>query len=182
MTKPQTGNRQSGLTTSEMVVYPMIVAVAIGVAFGFYHNSKIDDAVSAAVDLGLEQQVILEEYFETYGEMPQSEADINLSSFTPEGILTGMDYQAGELGVPAADKLRTGTLLALVDMKEFGTRFKDIESGFLLIARAQDDGSIKWDCAADVVTVDALGKRYLPDTCGGADGDEDEEGDGEELE
>lgn len=182
MTKPQTRNRQSGLTTSEMVVYPMIVVVLIGVAFGFYHNSRIDDAVSVAVDLGLEQQAIIEEYFDTYGEMPQSEADINLSSLIPEGILTGMDYQAGELGVPAADKLRTGTLRALVDMTEFGTRFEDIESGFLLIARAQDDDTIEWDCVADVVTPDALGRRYLPETCSSAKDDEDEEGDGEEAE
>lgn len=184
MTKPQTGNRQSGLTTSEMVVYPMIVLALIGVAFGFYHNSRIDDAVSAAVDLGLEQQAIIEEYFDTYGEMPQSEADINLSSFSPQGILTGMSYRAGELGAPAADKLRTGTLMALVDMTEFGARFEDIESGFLLIARAQDDDTIKWDCVADVITVDALGKRYLPETCSSAkdDGDdEDDEGNGEEL-
>jgi len=179
MTKPQSGNRQSGLTTSEMVVYPMIVVALIGVAFGFYHNARIDDAVSAAVDLGLEQQAIIEEYFDAYGEMPQSEADINLRSLRPEGILTGMDYRAGELGVPAADKLRTGTLRALIDMTEFGARFKDIESGFLLIARAQDDDTIKWDCVADVVTVDALDKRYLPETCSSAEDDEDEEGDGE---
>ena len=160
----------------------MIVVVLIGVAYGFYHNSRIDDAVSAAVDLGLEQQAIIEEYFDTYGEMPQSEADINLRSFTPQGILTGMDYRAGELGVPAADKSRTGTLRALVDMTEFGTRFKDIESGFLLIARAEEDDTIKWDCVADVVTVDALGRRYLPETCSSAKDDEDDEGDGEEQE
>lgn len=179
MKKPQTGKRQSGFTTSEMVVYPMVIAVLIGVVYGFYHNSKIDDAVSAAVDLGLEQQAIIEEYFDTYGEMPQSEADINLNSFTPEGILTGIDYRAGELGVPAADKSRTGTLRALVDMTEFGVRFKDIESGFLLIARAQDDNTIKWDCVADVVTADALGRRYLPETCSKAKDGEDEDGDGE---
>jgi hypothetical protein len=182
MTKPQTGTQQSGLTTSEMVVYPMVVVALIGVAFGFYHNSRIDDAVSAAVDLGLEQQAVIEEYFDTYGEMPQSGADINLSSFIPEDILTGMDYRAGELGVPAADKLRTGTLRALIDMTEFGARFEDIESGFLLIARAQDDDTIKWDCVADMVTVDALGSRYLPETCSRAEDDEDEGGDGEELE
>jgi hypothetical protein len=157
-----------------MVVYPMIVVVLIGVAFGFYHNSRIDGALSAAVDLGLKQQPIIEEYFETFGEMPHSEVDINLDSFNSEGIITGVDYRAGELGVPAADKLRTGTLRALVDMTEFGGRFEDIEFGFLLIARAQDDDTIKWDCVADVVTVDALGKRYLPETC-----NEDEEGDGE---
>jgi hypothetical protein len=183
MTKPEIGKRQSGLTTSEMIVYPMVLAVLIGVTFGFYHNSRIDDAVSAAVDLGLEQQAIIEEYFDTYGEMPQSEADINLSSFIPQGILTAMEYRAGELGVPAADKLRTGTLRALVDMTEFGARFEDIESGFLLIARAQDDDTIIWDCVADVVTVDALGKRYLPETCSRAKDDEAEEGgEGEELE
>jgi hypothetical protein len=181
MTKPQTRNRQSGLTTSEMVVYPMVVVALIGVAFGFYHNAKIDDAVSAAVDLGLQQQAIIEEYFDVYGEMPQSEADINLRALRPEGILIGMDYRAGELGVPAADKLRTGTLRALVDMTEFGARFVDIESGFLLIARAQDDDTIEWDCVADVVTVDALGRRYLPETCSSAKDDEDEDGDGDEL-
>jgi hypothetical protein len=167
-----------------MVVYPMIIVALIGVAFGFYHNSRIDDAVSAAVDLGLRQQDIIEEYFDTYGEMPQSEADINLSAFTPEGILTGMDYRAGELGVPAADKFRTGTLRALVDMTEFGARFKDIESGFLLIARAQDDDTIKWEYVADVVTADVLSRRYLPETCRSAKDDEDEGGnsEGEELE
>jgi len=182
MKKPQSGNLQSGLTTAEMVVYPMVVTVLVGVAFGFYHNSRIDGALSAAVDLGLEQQPIIEEYFNTYGEMPQSESDINLSAFNAEGIITGVNYRAGELGVPAADKLRIGTLRFLVDMTEFGARFEDIESGFLLIARAQDDGSIKWDCAADVVTVDALGSRYLPETCSGAEDDEDEGRDGEELE
>jgi len=93
-----------------MVVYPMIAATLIAIAYGFLHNSRIDDAVSAAVDLGLEQKAIIEEYFNTHGEMPQSEADINLSALIPEGILTGMDYRAGELGVPAADKLRIGTL------------------------------------------------------------------------
>tara|TARA_R110001592_G_scaffold287797_1_gene556659 strand:- start:133 stop:642 length:510 start_codon:yes stop_codon:yes gene_type:complete len=162
-----------------MIVYPMVVVTLIAVAYGYLHNSRVDDAVSAAVDLGLEQKAIIEEYFDTYGEMPQSQADINLSSFSPEGILTGMDYRAGELGVPAADKLRIGTLRARVDMTEFGVRFKDIESGFLLIARAQDDDTIKWDCVADGVTADALGNRYLPETCKKAKGDEDEEGDGE---
>ena len=98
MTKPQTVNRYRRLKTSEMVVYPMLLIILIGVAFGFYHNSKIDDAVSSAVDLGSEQKVIIEDYFETSGTMPQSEADINLNSLTPEGILAGMDYQAGELG------------------------------------------------------------------------------------
>lgn len=181
MTKPRTRNLQIRLTTSEMVVYPMIVAVLIAVAFGFYQNSRIDDAVSAAVDVALEQRAIIEEHFDIYGEVPQSEADINLSSFTPTGILTGMDYQPGELGVPAADKFRIGTLRALVDMTEFGVRFEDIESGFLLIARAEDDGNIKWDCVADLVTVDALEQRYLPDACKG-DEDEGVGGDGEELE
>ena len=103
LTKSQTDNRKRRLTTSEMVVYPMIVVTLIGVAFGFYHNSKIEDAVAAAVDLGLEQQPIIDEYFDSFGEMPQSEEDINLSSFIPDGILTGVEYRAGELGVPASD-------------------------------------------------------------------------------
>ena len=175
MTKPQSQNWQSGLTTAEMVVYPMVVAVLVAIVFGFYHNSRIEHAVSAAVDLGREQQAVVEEYFDSYGAMPKSGADINLSSFTTEGILTGMDYRAGELGVPAADKARTGTLRALVDMKEFGARFEDTQSGFLLIARAQDDNTIKWDCVADVVTVDALGKQYLPESCSEAKEDEAED-------
>ncbi|MEE4278753.1 MAG: hypothetical protein V2I82_09850 [Halieaceae bacterium] len=175
MQKPQTGSRQSGLTSSEMVVYPMVAVVLIGIAFGFYHNSRIEDAVSAAVDRGLEQQAIVEAYFDTYGEMPQSGSDINLSAFIPEGILKGMEYRPGELGVPAADKSRTGTLRALVDMAEFGARFKEIESAFLLIARAQSDDTIQWDCVADVVTVDALDKRYLPESCSRAEDDEDDE-------
>ena len=179
MIEVRTRYRQRGFTITEMIVYPMIAVTLIAVAYGYLHNSKIDDAVAAAVDLGLEQQVIIEEYFDTHGEMPQSEADLNLSSVRPEGILTGMDYRAGELGVPAADKSRTGTLRALVDMDEFGLRFEDIESGFLLIARAQDDDTIKWDCVADGVTPDALGSRYLPETCKKAKDDKDEEGDGE---
>ena len=180
MKKPETGSNQSGLTTSEMVVYPMVGAVVIGVAFGFYHNSRIEDAVTAAVDLALEQQAIVEEYFDTHGEMPQSAGDIDLSSFIPQGIVTGMEYRAGELGVPAADKLRTGTFKVLVDMTEFGARFEDIESGFLLIARAQDDNTVEWDCVADDVTVDALDKRYLPETCSRAKSDEDEEDRGDD--
>ena len=184
MIEVRTRYRQRGFTITEMIVYPMIAVTFIAVAYGYLHNSRVDDAVSAAVDLGLEQQVIIEEYFDTHGEMPQSEADLNLSSVRPEGILTGMDYRAGELGVPAADKSRIGTLRALVDMTEFGLRFEDIESGFLLIARAQDDDTIKWDCVADGVTPDALGNSYLPKTCKKAKGDEDEEGDdeGEERE
>ena len=176
MTKPQKVRQYRRLKTSEMVVYPMLVVILIGVAFGFYHNSKIEDAVSAAVSLGLEQKVIVEEYFNTTGAMPQSGADLNLNAFTAEGVLAGMDYRAGELGVPAADKLRAGTLRALVDMTEFGTRFEDIKSGFLLIARAQDDDTIKWDCVADEVTVDALDERYLPEICK----DDEEEDDGGE--
>ena len=174
MIEPQIVHRQGGLTTSEMVVYPMIAFLLVGVAFGLYHNSRIDAAVSAAVDLGLKQQVLIEEYFELYGEMPQSEADLEMNAFIPEGILTGLDYRAGEFGVPAADKQRTSTLRALVDMTEFGTRFENIESGFLLIARAQDDDTVKWACIADEVTVDALDKRYLPESC---KGDEDEDAD-----
>ena len=173
MTNPLTPLRQEGLTTSEMVVYPMIAVLLVGVAFGFYHNSRINDAVSAAVELGMKQQERIEAYFDLYGEMPQSEADLEMDAFAPEGILIGMDYQAGEFGVPAADKLRTGTLKALVDMTEFGTRFENIKSGFLLIARAQEDDSIIWDCIADLVTVDALGKRYLPETCSAGEEDED---------
>lgn len=184
MIEPRTRSRQSGLTTSEMIVYPMVVATIIAVAYGFLHNSRIDDAVSAAVDLGLEKKAIIEEYFNTHGEMPQSEADINLNSFSPEGILIGMDYRAGELGVPAADKSRIGTLRALVDMTRFGVRFEDTESAFLLIARAQDDDTIQWDCMADPVTPDALNRRYLPETCSSAKDDEEEErgGEVEELE
>ena len=157
----------------------MIVLLLIGVAFGFYHNSKIEDAVAAAVDLGLEQQAVIEEYFGIYGEMPQSQTDIKLTSLIPQGILTGMDYRAGELGVPAADKYRTGTLRGLVDMAEFGARFEDIESGYLLIARVQEDNTIEWGCVADLVTVDALEGRYLPETC---KGDKDGEDQNKELE
>ena len=179
MTKPQIKRGQNGFTIAEMVVYPMIVITLLGIAFGFYHNSKIEDAVAAAVDLGQEQQAVIEGYFDLYGEMPQSQADINLTSVIPKGILIGMDYRAGELGVPAADKYRISTLRALVDMKEFGTRFEDIESGYLLIARVQEDDTIVWDCIADLVSVDALGKRYLPETCKGG---EDSEAAGEDFE
>ena len=59
-------------------------------------------------------------------------------------------------------------------MTEFGARFEDIESGYLLIAIVQDDNTIEWNCVADVVTVDALDRRYLPETCKDGE-DEDEE-------
>ncbi|MEM9744081.1 MAG: pilin [Pseudomonadota bacterium] len=182
MRTPQPGHRQRGLTTAEMVVYPIVASVVIAVAYGFYHNARIESAVSAAVELGIEQQAIVEAYFQTHGEMPQSKTDIDLSSFAPDGILNAMDYRAGELGVPAADKQRTGTLKALVDMAKFGARFEDVTSGFLLIARAQDDDSIKWDCVADSVTVDALEKRFLPESCSKAEDDEGEDGDEENAE
>ena len=53
MKKPQSRKLQNGLTTAEMVVYPMVVTVLVGVAFGFYHNSRIDSALTTAVDLGV---------------------------------------------------------------------------------------------------------------------------------
>ena len=41
--------------------------------------------------------------------------------------------------------------------------------------------NIKWDCVADVVTVEALARRYLPDICK-EDKDEEVDGKSEELE
>ena len=125
MTKPQTGKQYRRLKTSEMVVYPMLVVILIGVTFGFY-NSKIEDTSVRRREFGAGAGGSCRGLFKTTGAMPQSEADLNLSAFTAEGMLTSMDYRAGELGVPAADKLRTGTLRALVDMTEFGTRFEKL--------------------------------------------------------
>ena len=65
MTKPQIKRGQNGFTTAEMVVYPMIVITLLGVAFGFYHNSKIEDAVAVAVDLGQGNKQLLK-YFDLY--------------------------------------------------------------------------------------------------------------------
>ena len=42
----------------------------------------------------------------------------------------------------------------------------------------QSDGTIQWNCTADLVTVEALDKRYLPETC--KDNEDEEEKDGEE--
>ncbi len=39
----------------------------------------------------------------------------------------------------------------------------------------QDDNTAKWACIADEVTVDALDKRYLPETCKDEEEDEEEE-------
>ena len=70
----------------------------------------------------------------------------------------------GELGVPAADKSRTGTYRALVDMRNLA-HDSSIKSGYLLIARALDDGTIKW-IVADQVSVDALDKLLARDLLG----------------
>ena len=43
---------------------------------------------------------------------------------------------------------------------------------------AQSDGTIEWNCTADLVSVEALDKRYLPETC--KDKEDEEEKDGEE--
>ena len=42
---------------------------------------------------------------------------------------------------------------------DLAAQISDIESGFLLIARVQDDDTITWDRVADMVTVNALGSR-----------------------
>ena len=42
MTKPQTAHRQHGLTTSEMVVYPMIAVLLVSVAFAAAHSIGVE--------------------------------------------------------------------------------------------------------------------------------------------
>jgi len=61
-----------------------------------------------------------------------------------------------------------------VKLTDFGRRFEDIETAYLLVARAQDDGTIFWDCLPDSGEK-ALPQRYLPENCdnAGKDGDED---------
>lgn len=97
--------------------------------------------------------------------MPQTGEEVGLERFTPSGVLKDLTWRPGALGEPSPDKLRTDTLNGMVDLSEFGARFEVHESGYLLIARAQDDGTIIWDCLADQVTPDALPGRYLPESC-----------------
>jgi len=168
------GTRQKGVTTAEVVTYIIIVLVLAAVGLGMYVNSSIEKSVSEALALGEAQKGIIEEYFNTHGEMPQSGADAGLEGFAPAGVLKELTWQPGALREADSDPLLTGTLNGLVDLSEFGERFEEFESGYLLIARAQDDGTIIWDCMADSGSTNAMPGRYLPETCERVSADDEE--------
>lgn len=159
------GVRQRGVTTAETFTYILIVIVLAAVVAGFYLNSNLNSAIEEALALGEIEKELIEEYFETHGQMPRSGAEAGLDRFTPDGVLKGLTWRPGALGEPSPDNLRTGTLNGILDLSEFGARFEKHESGYLLIARAQDDGTVIWDCLADEVTPDALPESYLPESC-----------------
>jgi hypothetical protein len=130
-----------------------------------YQNNRLDNIIAEALALGEEQKVLIEEYFQAQGQMPQSEADAGLEKFTPAGVLVDVVWLSGVLGEPSSDTLLTRTLKGVLDLSEFGERFKKYESGYLLVARAQEDKTIVWDCMADSATPDSLPRRYLPESC-----------------
>ena len=157
--------RQRGLTVAELVTYILIVLALGGSILGYFHNKNVSAAVAEALAAGEAKKALIEEYFESHGQMPQSEAEAGLDEFTPSGALQDLIWQPGAKGEGSSDKLLNGTLNGIVELGEFGERFEKHESGFLLIARGQDDGTIIWDCMADAGTKDALPRRYLPETC-----------------
>jgi hypothetical protein len=156
MNELKLGNQQQGLTTAEIFTYVLIVIVLASTAFGFYHNYRLDNAIAEALVLGEEKKGQIEKYFEAQGQMPQSEAETGLDGYISTGVLKDLRWRPGVPGDPNSDKLRTGTLNGIVDLVDFGARFEEYESGYLLIARAQEDGSVVWDCLADAATANAL--------------------------
>jgi hypothetical protein len=157
--------RQQGLTTAVIVTNIIIVVVLASTAFGYYHNYRIDNAVAAALAVGEEHKGLIEAFFEEQGQMPQSEAEADLDRFQPAGILEQLRWRPGIPYESQADELLTGTIHAVVDMDEFGKRFEEYKSGYFLIARAQVDGSIVWDCKHDGNSKDGLPRLYLPESC-----------------
>ena len=97
--------------------------------------------------------------------MPQSEEEAALNDIIPAGVLTGIQWQAGVKGEVDSDLQRTGTLNGIVDLSDFGARFEDKDSGYLLVVRAEDDGTLTWECTADAANPDALARRHLPAHC-----------------
>jgi hypothetical protein len=165
MKEIKTGTRQQGISTAEIFTYILIALIIPVVIFGMFQGNKLDNSIAEALALGEEQKVSIEEYFQTRGQMPQFEAEVGLEKFTPVGVLADIVWRPGVLGDSASDTLLTGTLKGVLDLSDFGERFEKYQSGYLLVAKAQEDGTIVWDCMTDSVTPDALPGRYLPESC-----------------
>lgn len=170
-----TGSRQAGVTVTEVVTYILIVITISAVILGKYTNYTLGNAISEALAVGEAQKAIIEEYFTTHGQMPQSGADAGLEKVTPNGVLTALTWQPGAFGEDDSDTRLTGTLNGLVALGEFGKRFEEFESGYLLIARAQEDGTILWDCKPGGPSKSLPG-RYLPESCEEVSKDDEEAG------
>jgi len=148
-----------------MFTYILIALIIPVVIFGMYQNNKLDKTIADALALGEEQKVLIEEYVQAQGQMPQSKAEAGLEKFTPVGVLADVVWRPGVLGELAFDTSLTGTLRGVLNLSNFGEPFKKYESGYLLVARAQEDGTLVWDCMTDSVTPNALPSKYLPDSC-----------------
>ena len=74
--------------------------------------------------------------------MPQSGAEAGLDRFTPSEVVTELTWRTSIQGESGADPKFNGTLTGMVDLSEFCTRFEEYKLGYLLIARAQKDGSV----------------------------------------
>jgi hypothetical protein len=172
MNKIKTGKRQQGISTAEIFTYILIAMMIPVVLFGFYHNNRLDKTIAEALAVGEEKKILIGEYFQAQGKCP-TEAETGLDRFMPVGELINLVWQPGAMGESNSDKLRTGALKGVLDLSDFGERFEELESGYLLIARAQEDETIVWDCVADSVTSDSLPGRYLPESCKKASDSED---------
>lgn len=166
------GVRQKGVTTAEKVTYVLIVIVVAAVIYGKYVDFSLESAVEEALALGEAQKEAIEGYFKTHGELPQSGADVGLEGFTPTGFLTALTWEPGTKDDPAADVRKIGTLNGKVKLADFGRRFEEIESAYLLVARVTDDGTLVWECLPDSGEK-ALPSRYLPEICAKASEDDE---------
>ena len=155
-----------------MFTYILIVIVISAVIYSKYFNNRLGKAIEEAVTLGEAEKVLIEDYYDTHGKMPQSGAEAGLDRFTPSGVLTGLTWVTGAAGEHDSNILSTGTLKGTVDLVEFGERFKEYGFAYVLIAKVQDDGILSWQCMADPEATDALPGRYLPESCKNENDDE----------
>ena len=135
-------------------------------------DAKAEEVQALRDGLAEAEKELIEAYYTTHGKMPQSGAEAGLDRFTPSGVLTGLTWVTGAAGEHDSNILSTGTLKGTVDLVEFGERFKEYGSAYVLIAKVQDVGILSCQCMADPEATDALPGRYLPESCKNENDDE----------
>lgn len=108
--RPQTGNRQRGVTLLELVVVVCIASVVGFVALGFYHKLLVDvERTTLEQNLGIIQSAVAMKFVALYAAGDEAgikqlahNNPIHLLEETPQGYL-------GELEDPALEALATGS-------------------------------------------------------------------------